>query len=131
VLHSRGKVIRVGTCRNDKGRPQYIYKVPQPGTQPSTDGKVNSRLPGTTSLQSPPWKADPPPSKEMPSKKRLAIECEVCAALVGLKAQEKISFPECSGCGAVYLLRDGWCFRLGVGIKAQVWAPIAPTNGNS
>ena len=65
------------------------------------------------------------------SRQALAIECEVCAALVGLRAQAEISLADCASCGATYLVNAGWCYRLGPAIKAQVWTPIAPTNGNS
>jgi hypothetical protein len=94
-------------------------------------GKAASTKSGQTKLFHPSWlwakKPTPPPPPfkiEQVLKKVLAFQCEVCQALVGLKAQEGVFTVDCTGCGATYMAEKGWTYRLGQGIKVQVWTPM-------
>jgi hypothetical protein len=94
-------------------------------------GKAASTKSGQTKLFHPSWlwakKPTPPPAPfkiDQVPKKVLAFQCEVCQALVGLKAQETAFTVDCMGCGATYMAEKGWTYRLGQGIKVQVWTPM-------
>jgi hypothetical protein len=73
-----------------------------------------------------PAPAPPPfkPAAKPAAKKVLAFQCEVCQALVGLKAQDIAFTVDCMGCGTTYMAEKGWIYRLGPGVRVQVWTPI-------
>ena len=93
-------------------------------------GKVAFVKEGQAKLYHPTWMwpkkptpLPPPVTKPTENKRVLAFQCEVCQALVGLKAQEGIFTVDCPGCNSTYMANKGWVCRLYPGIKAQVWTP--------
>lgn len=107
-LFSQGYLQRL---KNPHQRRSHIYFLPLKAE--STQGEM--------------WPASehPEPTPQSPplanKRKALAIACEVCGALIGLRMADTLYLVECPSCKANYVFKSGLCHRLNPGIKPDVW----------
>jgi hypothetical protein len=84
--------------------------------------QANYYFPPDTWAEAP--KEKEPDEEVAPSRRRtLGFECEVCHALVGVRAEANPFTQTCASCDSSYYVCKGWAYRLYPPLKIFTWVP--------